>query len=55
VGNGLTMPEIQYGAYADYARGMDVVDKAAADAATHLYPACAAKIRKCGGRVAAKS
>ena len=38
-GNGLTMPEIQYGAYADYARGMDVVDKAAADKAAALYPA----------------
>ena len=49
VGNGLTMPEIQYGAYADYARGMDIVDKEAADAAAHVYPACAAKIRKCGG------
>lgn len=49
VGNGLTMPEIQYGAYADYARGMDVVDEAAAAAAARVYPACAAKIRKCGG------
>ena len=49
IGNGLTMPEIQYGAYADYARGMDMVDAAAADEAARLYPACAAKIRKCGG------
>mmetsp|Transcript_30744 Transcript_30744/g.76505 ORF Transcript_30744/g.76505 Transcript_30744/m.76505 type:complete len:546 (+) Transcript_30744:27-1664(+) len=49
IGNGLTMPEIQYGAYGDYARGMDVVDKAAADAAAAVYPACAAKVRKCGG------
>ena len=49
IGNGLTEPEIQYGAYADYARGADIVDKKAADAAAALYPECARKIAKCGG------
>ena len=52
VGNGLTMPEIQYGAYADYAVGTDMVGGVAAAAARTVYPACRAAIKKCGGGVA---
>ena len=49
VGNGLTMPEIQYGAYADYALAHDMVGGVAAAAARTVYPACRAAIKKCGG------
>ena len=49
VGNGLTMPEIQYGAYADYAVAHDMVGSVAAAAARTVYPACRAAIEKCGG------
>lgn len=52
VGNGLTMPEIQYGAYADYALAHDMVGSVAAAAARTVYPACRAAIKKCGGGVA---
>jgi serine carboxypeptidase-like clade 4 len=49
IGNGLTEPEIQYGAYADYGLGVDVVSKAAAEISKKNYPTCAKMIRKCGG------
>ena len=49
IGNGLTMPEIQYGAYADYALGMDLVSEEAASNARALVPECQAKIARCGG------
>lgn len=51
VGNGLTKPEIQYGAYADYALGQDMVGPMAASAARTVYPACKAAIKRCGGGV----
>jgi len=49
IGNGLTVPEIQYGAYADYALGVDLVPELAAKAARMAYPKCARMIRECGG------
>ena len=49
IGNGLTMPEIQYGAYADYALGVDLVPELAAKAARLAYPKRARMIRECGG------
>ena len=52
IGNGLTMPEIQYGAYADYALGVDLVPELAAKAARMAYPKCARMIRECGGGTA---
>jgi serine carboxypeptidase-like clade 4 len=48
IGNGLTEPEIQYGAYADYALGVDLVTSEDAAEARAVYPKCAAMIRACG-------
>ncbi len=48
IGNGLTEPEIQYGAYADYALGCDLVAAEDAEEARAAYPKCAAMIRACG-------
>ena len=48
VGNGLTDPEIQYGAYADYALGNDVVGAAVARAARKMFQNdCKKKIAAC--------
>ena len=49
VGNGLTEPEIQYGAYADYALGMDLVTEKQTAEAKRAYPVCRKMIRACGG------
>jgi len=47
VGNGLTDPEIQYGAYADYSLGNDIVSASAAAKAMTAYPACRKAIEAC--------
>ena len=51
IGNGLTEPEIQYGAYADYALGMGLVDEKQAQEARRVYPMCRKMIHACGGSV----
>ena len=50
IGNGMTEPEIQYGAYADYALGVDLVASEDAAEARAVYPKCAAMIRARAGR-----
>ena len=50
IGNGLTDPAIQYGAYADYAFSEKLIPaslKAQVD--NNMYPSCKEKIEKCGG------
>ncbi|CAL58491.1 Peptidase S10, serine carboxypeptidase, active site [Ostreococcus tauri] len=47
IGNGLTEPAIQYGAYADYSLGNDIVDAKAAAEAMKAYPACRKAIKAC--------
>ena len=48
IGNGLTDPLIQYGAYVDYALGVDMVTAEDAEEARDVYPKCAAMIEACG-------
>ena len=47
IGNGLTDPAIQYGAYADYSIGNDIVSSEAAEAAKKKFPECRVAIEKC--------
>lgn len=47
VGNGLTDPEIQYGAYADFSLGNDIVSADAAEKAMKAYPGCRKAIEAC--------
>lgn len=48
IGNGLTDPEIQYKAYADYAFEMGLIGERAHDTLSKLYPACDMSIKLCG-------
>lgn len=48
IGNGLTQPDIQYAAYADYALDMNLISVADHGKLSKLYPACAASIKLCG-------
>jgi serine carboxypeptidase-like clade IV len=47
IGNGLTDPAIQYGAYADYSIGNDIVSAKAAEDATKKFPECRVAIEQC--------
>eukprot|EP00899_Mesostigma_viride_P013761 jgi/Mesvir1/22386/Mv17877-RA.2 len=47
IGNGLTDPAIQYGAYADFSYENKLIDKATYDMISQLYPACNASIQQC--------
>ncbi|KAI5054830.1 hypothetical protein GOP47_0029975 [Adiantum capillus-veneris] len=48
IGNGLTNPEIQYAAYADYALQMGLIGEDDHKSISDLYPACERAIKKCG-------
>jgi hypothetical protein len=48
IGNGLTQPDIQYAAYADYALDMNLISVSDHAQLSKLYPACAASIKLCG-------
>jgi hypothetical protein len=48
IGNGLTQPDIQYEAYADYALDMGLISNSDHFKLGKLYPACAASIKLCG-------
>lgn len=48
IGNGLTQPDIQYEAYADYALDMNLITPKDHERLSKLYPACAASIKLCG-------
>ncbi|CAA0832608.1 Serine carboxypeptidase-like 48 [Striga hermonthica] len=48
IGNGLTNPEIQYGAYADYALNMSLITKSDYDSMTQSVFECQEEIKLCG-------
>ncbi|KAJ0979464.1 hypothetical protein J5N97_014938 [Dioscorea zingiberensis] len=48
IGNGLTNPSIQYGAYADYAYSMGLIGEAAHKKISKIYPICELGIKLCG-------
>lgn len=48
IGNGLTQPDIQYQAYADYALDMALIDETDYNRLSKLYPACLTAIKLCG-------
>jgi hypothetical protein len=48
IGNGLTDPGIQYGAYADYALQMGIIGEHAHKAINKIVPACKLGIKLCG-------
>lgn len=48
IGNGLTDPAIQYGAYADYALEMGIISQRAHSSITKIYPLCQRGIELCG-------
>jgi serine carboxypeptidase-like clade 4 len=48
IGNGLTQPNIQYEAYADYAVDTGLIDHRDHKRLSRLFPACAASIKMCG-------
>ncbi|KAH7293961.1 hypothetical protein KP509_28G050100 [Ceratopteris richardii] len=48
IGNGLTNPEIQYAAYADYALQMGLINKTVYQIVSDMYPECQEAIQKCG-------
>lgn len=48
IGNGLTEPAIQYGAYADYAFDMGLISQTAHKTINKIYPLCEAAIKLCG-------
>ncbi|KAI4340429.1 hypothetical protein MLD38_025263 [Melastoma candidum] len=47
IGNGLTDPEIQYGAYTDYALGMNLITQMDYDSINQLLPGCRQSIQLC--------
>eukprot|EP00193_Tetraselmis_chui_P018622 CAMPEP_0177770264 /NCGR_PEP_ID=MMETSP0491_2-20121128/10822_1 /TAXON_ID=63592 /ORGANISM="Tetraselmis chuii, Strain PLY429" /LENGTH=498 /DNA_ID=CAMNT_0019287447 /DNA_START=178 /DNA_END=1674 /DNA_ORIENTATION=+ len=50
IGNGLTDPAIQYGAYADYALAHDLIDETTHDNVQWYYPSCRSAINVCNKR-----
>lgn len=48
IGNGLTDPGIQYGAYADYALDMGLISKSDHKKINSVLPVCEAGIKLCG-------
>ncbi|KAG0565772.1 hypothetical protein M758_7G013600 [Ceratodon purpureus] len=48
IGNGLTQPDIQYEAYADYALDMKLISEYDHNRLSKLFPACATSIKLCG-------
>lgn len=49
IGNGLTDPAIQYGAYADFALSVDLISQEDRDRVAMLYPACKLALQVCDG------
>lgn len=49
IGNGLTDPAIQYGAYADFAMEAGLITEEARDGIAILYPACKLALEACDG------
>lgn len=47
IGNGLTNPEIQYGAYADYALDMKLISESDHDNLNRNYATCQQSIKEC--------
>ncbi|XP_010514837.1 PREDICTED: serine carboxypeptidase-like 48 [Camelina sativa] len=47
IGNGLTNPEIQYGAYADYALDMKLITQSDHDSLNRNYATCQQSIKEC--------
>lgn len=47
IGNGLTNPEIQYGAYADYALDMKLISQSDHDSLSRNYATCQQSIKEC--------
>ncbi|KAG2299917.1 hypothetical protein Bca4012_011480 [Brassica carinata] len=47
IGNGLTNPEIQYGAYGDYALEMKLISQTDHESLSQVYVNCQSSIRKC--------
>ncbi|KAI5083732.1 hypothetical protein GOP47_0003475 [Adiantum capillus-veneris] len=50
IGNGLTNPEIQYKAYADYAVEMGLIKETSRDQIRKMYPTCEKAIKLCGDK-----
>ena len=48
IGNGLTNPEIQYKAYADYALEMGLITENDKERISKTYPICEEAIKLCG-------
>lgn len=48
IGNGLTDPAIQYGAYADFALDMGIVTQSEHDRINKVLPLCEVAIKLCG-------
>lgn len=48
IGNGLTDPAIQYGAYGDYALDMGLITKSEYKTINKVLPVCEAAIKLCG-------
>lgn len=51
IGNGLTDPAIQYGAYTDYALEMDLIKKSDYDRINRVLPVCELAIKLCGNPI----
>ena len=49
IGNGLTDPAIQYGAYADFAYSVKLISSSTRDNILSLYPACKMALEACDG------
>lgn len=47
IGNGFTNPEIQYGAYGDYALEMKLISQSDHESLNQVYVNCQSSIRKC--------
>lgn len=47
IGNGLTDPEIQYGAYADFALDMGLIGESTHKTISKIYPLCKLGIELC--------
>ena len=50
IGNGLTNPEIQYGAYADYALDMNLITQSDHDNLNRYYATCQQSIKECSNK-----
>lgn len=48
IGNGLTQPDLQYEAYADYALDNGLISNEDYKRLNKIYPACATSIKMCG-------